>query len=151
MKKIFVSIALCIICSQLLAQGSIKGKLMDTASKKPLALATVTVFKASDTSLITYRLSNPEGAFRVPGLPLNVECRVVISYSGFGAYRKEFTLTNDEALDLGTIDMTPSSKTLEEVLVIAERPPVIVKEDTIEFNATSFKTLPTALVEDLLI
>src|SRR6185369_74201 len=28
--------------------------------------------------------------------------------------------------------------------------PVVVKKDTIEFNASSFKTLPTALVEDLL-
>src|SRR6185436_13026461 len=42
------------------------------------------------------------------------------------------------------------SKTLDEVLVIAERPPVVIKKDTIEFNASAFKTLPTALVEDLL-
>src|SRR4029077_2096895 len=29
-------------------------------------------------------------------------------------------------------------------------PPVIIKKDTIEFNASAFKTLPNALVEDLL-
>ncbi len=39
---------------------------------------------------------------------------------------------------------------LDEVLVLAERPPVSIKKDTIEFNASAFKTLPTALVEDLL-
>jgi hypothetical protein len=36
------------------------------------------------------------------------------------------------------------------VVVISERPPVSMKHDTIEFNANSFKTLPNALVEDLL-
>lgn len=135
---------------QLSAQGSIKGKLMDTASKTPLSLATITIFKASDTSLITYRLSNPEGEFRVTGLPLNLELRAVISYSGYEAYRKEFTLKNNETQEFGTVIMKSSSQSLEEVLVFAERPPVTVKKDTIEFNASSFKTLPTSLVEDLL-
>jgi len=132
------------------AQGSIRGKLIDSATKAPLSLATVTVFKAADTSLITYRLSNPEGDFRVTGLPLNLECRVVISFSGYEAFRKEFTLTSEEALNLDTIGMIPTAVSLEEVLVIAERPPVSVRADTVEFNASSFKTLPTALVEDLL-
>jgi len=39
---------------------------------------------------------------------------------------------------------------MDDVLILAERPPVIIKKDTIEFNASAFKTLPTALVEDLL-
>lgn len=150
MKKILLCVFLMIACSQLFAQGSIRGKLMDTTAKKPLGFATITVFKAGDTTLVTYRLSNPDGEFKVPGLSLNIPYRVVISYSGFDAFRKEFTLSNDTPLDLGTIDMLPSSKSLDEVLVIAERPPVTVKRDTIEFNASSFKTLPTALVEDLL-
>jgi hypothetical protein len=136
--------------SQLNAQGTLKGKLIDSVSKNPLGLATITVFKASDTTLITYRLSNPEGEFKVPGLPLNLGCRVVISFSGYDAFRKEFTLTDNTPLDLGTVKMFPVSKSLDEVLVVAERPPVTVHRDTVEFNASSFKTLPTALVEDLL-
>ena len=133
----------------MVAKGSIKGLLRDTASR-PLGLATITIFKASDTTLITYRLSNPEGEFKVNGLPLNLGLRAVITYSGYEAYRKEFTLENDQVQDWGSLVMTSSSRTLDEVLVIAERPPVTVKKDTIEFNASSFKTLPTALVEDLL-
>lgn len=133
------------------AQGSIKGKLVDSTGKQHLSLATITVFKAKDTSIITYRLSDPQGEFRVPGLPLNVPCRVVISFSGYGVIRKEFELTATQPqLDLGTFKLYPDAQSLEEVLVTAERPPVSVKKDTIEFNATAFKTLPTALVEDLL-
>ncbi|MBC7902391.1 MAG: TonB-dependent receptor, partial [Gemmatimonadaceae bacterium] len=130
---------------------TLKGKIVDTAAKQPLALATVTIFKAADTALITYRLSNPDGEFRVPSLPFNTECRVVISFSGYAVYRKTFTLTQAEPqLDLATIAMTRDAASLDEVLVIAERPPVSVRKDTIEFNAESFKTLPAAFVEDLL-
>src|SRR5579875_1417314 len=135
MKKTLLSAAFVLMCFQLLlAQGSIKGKLTDTTGKNVLSFATVTVFKANDTALVTYRLSNPEGEFKVPGLPLNVPLRAVISYSGYDAFRKDFTLTNETILDFGTIKMLPSSKSLEEVLVVAERPPVTVKKDTIEFN-----------------
>ncbi|MCW3075292.1 MAG: hypothetical protein JWP69_2361 [Flaviaesturariibacter sp.] len=135
---------------QVQAQGSIKGKIIDSASKAPLSLATVTVFKAADTALITYRISTPDGEFKVNGLPLNSACRVVISYSGYDVFRRVFTLTGNDLLDMGTITMAPSSGTLDEVLVVAERPPVSIRKDTIEFNAASFKTLPTALVEDML-
>jgi hypothetical protein len=57
----------------------LKGKITDSAHTKPLGFATVTVFKAADTAIITYRLSTPEGDFKVPGIPLDINCRVVIS------------------------------------------------------------------------
>ncbi|RYZ28524.1 MAG: TonB-dependent receptor [Chitinophagaceae bacterium] len=150
-KKLAVLLfAFLAITTNAFSQGTIKGKLVDSSGKNPLSLATVTVFKAADTALITYRLSNPDGEFKVSGLPLNIECRVVISYSGYDAFRKEFTLTGADPVDLGNVTMYPSSKSLDEIIVTAERPPVSVRKDTIEFNASSFKTLPTSLVEDLL-
>ncbi|HEY0060297.1 MAG TPA: carboxypeptidase regulatory-like domain-containing protein, partial [Flavisolibacter sp.] len=151
MKKFFsLTLVLLLAFGGVQAQGSIRGKIIDSASKAPLSLATVTVFKAADTALITYRISTPDGEFKVNGLPLNATCRVVISYSGYNVYRHVFTLTGSDVLDMGTIRMSASSGTLDEVLVIAERPPVSIRKDTIEFNASSFKTLPTALVEDML-
>ncbi len=151
MKNIFITLAgLCLYVSSF-AQGTLKGKLIDSTAKTPLGLATVTVFKAADTVIITYRLSNPQGEFKIPGIPFDINCRMVVSFNGYGGYRKEFTLKATEPLiDLGTISMTASSKTMDEVVIYAERPPVVMKKDTIEFNASAFKTLPNALVEDLL-
>ncbi|MBL7729358.1 MAG: outer membrane beta-barrel protein [Dinghuibacter sp.] len=66
-------------------------------------------------------------------------------------FRKEISFSgNETVIDLGTINLSYSTKQLDEVLIIAERPPIIVKKDTVEFNTSSFKTLPNALVEDLL-
>ena len=139
------------ICTTSFSQATLKGKLIDSTAKIPLGLATVTVFKASDTAIITYRLSNSEGDFKIPGLPFDVQCRVVVSYSGYIGYRKEFTVRSDQpVLDLGTVYMSPASVAMQEVVVYAERPPVVIKKDTVEFNASAFKTLPNALVEDLL-
>lgn len=152
MRKVLLTfILLGCIFSASFSQGTLKGKIIDSTSKQPLGYATVTVFKASDTAIITYRLSTPEGEFKVPGIPFGLGCRVVISFSGYSIFRKEFSLSADAStMDIGTINMTHDAKSLDEVLVIAERPPVVIKKDTIEFNASAFKTLPNALVEDLL-
>lgn len=152
MRKIFLLTAiLCCLTGFAFAQGTLKGRIIDSTNKQPLSLATVTVFKAADTAIITYRLSDPEGNFKVPGIPFDLNCRVVISFSGYSIFRKEFTISAGEATtDIGNVHMLPDAKSLDEVLVIAERPPVVVKKDTIEFNASAFKTLPNALVEDLL-
>jgi len=131
--------------------GTISGKLVDSASRKGLAFATITVFKAKDTAIVTYRLSNPEGEFKVGGLPLDVPLRAIITFSGYQAFRKEFTLTAaNSVLNFDSVKLGTTANQLDEVIVVAERPPVSIKNDTIEFNATAFKTLPNALVEDLL-
>ncbi len=151
MKKMYLAAIAIMLSHVLFAQGNITGKLMDADSKKPLYLSTVTIYKASDTSIITYRLSDKEGEFKVPGLPVNVPLRALVTFSGYEVVRKDFTLTaENSSLSLDTIFLNPNSTNLDEVLVIAERPPMTVRKDTIEFNATAFKTLPNALVEDLL-
>lgn len=39
---------------------------------------------------------------------------------------------------------------LQEAVVVGKAPEVVVKEDTVEFNADSYKTQPNSVVEDLL-
>ncbi len=152
MKQVFfLLLTLCFFSAASAQSGSITGKLSDSASHKPLAFATVTVFKAKDTTIVTYRLTNPDGEFKVGGLPLDLPLRVIITFSGYQAFRKEFELTAaNPSLNFDSVKIATSAHQLDEVVVVSERPPVSIKNDTIEFNATSFKTLPNALVEDLL-
>jgi len=132
-------------------KGMIEGLIVDSASSRPIAYATVSIYRASDTTLINYKLSDEKGSFQISQLPIAIKLRVIVTYTGNASYRKEFILANGSSkLDLGKILMQASSLTLSEVVIKAERPPVVVRKDTIEFNAASFKTLPDALVEDLL-
>lgn len=144
-------VLLATLFAQAQNKGTLKGMLRDSTTKQPVGLATVTVFQAADTAIITYRLSDDRGLFALPGLPLQLRSRVVVTYQGYQPYRKEFTLTKEQpTLDLGTIVLAPDARMLEDVTVVAERPPVVMRNDTLEFNAAAFKTLPSALVEDLL-
>lgn len=151
MRRLFLLALLCMASVTYAQKGSISGIVKDSSINKNIALATISVFKAKDTSIVTYRLSDEDGRFKVPGLPLNEALRCVITYSGYEAFRKEFTLTeNLQDITIENIFMISTSMELDEVVITAERPPVTIKNDTIEFNANSFKTLPNALVEDLL-
>ncbi len=129
--------------------GSIKGKLIDTATKQPIADATISVLNAGDSSLATFTLSNKQGVFEVKGLAEG-EYRVVISSKGYMEFKKKATITaTTKSIDLGNLDVEKDYKTLEGVVVISESP-IVVKNDTIQFNASGFKTLPNATAEDLL-
>jgi hypothetical protein len=117
MKKTLMLFCLSIILSTLSwSQGTLKGKIVDSSTNKPLGFATVTVFKSADTAIITYRLSTPDGDFKIPGIPLDLNCRVVISYSGYSVYRKEFSVSSMQStLEIGTIFLSPVAKSLDEV------------------------------------
>ena len=153
MKKIFTLFLLfftLIITAQ--AQkfdGSIKGKLIDTAAKQPIADATVSILNAKDSSLATFTLSNKQGIFEVKGLGVG-DYRVIISSKGYMEFNKTASITATlKSIDFGNLEVQKDYKTLEGVVVTSESP-IQVKNDTIQFNASGFKTLPNATAEDLL-
>ena len=62
---------------------------------------------------------------------------------------KKINLTEEQPnLDLGNVYMKVEAKEFEEVVVTQS--PISVKNDTLEYRASSFKTKPNAVVEDLL-
>ncbi|HEX7846020.1 MAG TPA: carboxypeptidase regulatory-like domain-containing protein, partial [Chitinophagaceae bacterium] len=128
--------------------GSIRGKLMDTASKQPISDATVSVLNAKDSSLVTFTLSNKQGVFEVKGLTEG-EYKLVISHNAYEPFNKLVSITADKKQnDLGDIIAARNVKVLGEVVVDANVP-IQVKGDTVQFNAGAFKTKPNATVEDL--
>lgn len=153
MKKIFtLSVLLFFFLTAANAQkadGSIKGKLVDTTAKQPIPDATVSVLNARDSSLATFTLSNKQGAFELKGLvPGNY--RLIVSSKGFIEIKQTLTITEtNKAIDLGNIAVQKDYKTLEGVTVTSESP-IQVKNDTVQFNTSGFKTQPNASLEDLL-
>ncbi|HLO60215.1 MAG TPA: outer membrane beta-barrel protein [Bacteroidales bacterium] len=128
---------------------TIQGQLHDSLSQ-PLPFATVILLYPGDSTLVDFTTSNTEGNFSIRNVkPGNYLLR--ISFVGYRTYFKTIATTSPgNILDLGNIQLSAQNKSLGEVTVISERVPVVVKKDTIEFNASSFKTNPNANVEDLL-
>lgn len=150
MKTIFLSLILLCLFSASFAQNraAIKGKVTDSISKQPLELSTIAMVDLKDTSLIAYTLSKKNGDFELQRLPVDKQVRLVISYAGYKSYIHPFNFKKGEVIDLGNIAL--NSKMLNEVVVRAERVPIKVKKDTLEFDAAAFKTRPNAAVEELL-
>ncbi|CAN5324703.1 TonB-dependent receptor [soil metagenome] len=149
MGRILLLLVLGMLATTAFAQnhGIVKAIVMDSIDKKPVALATVSVLRLKDSSLISYTVTDKNGAFTLRNLR-EEPSRLLISHVGFESLRLSLKFKKDEPVDLGKLYL--NVKTLKEVIIKGERVPVMIKKDTIEFDAEAFKTRPNALVEDLL-
>lgn len=130
-------------------RSQIKGQLTDSTHTLPGA--TVLLLTQKDSSLVQFAASNVQGFFQLKNIPKG-DFIFKITYVGYATYIKKISIHPEISteIDLGKIKLTPQSKLLSEVVVKSEKDPVTIKRDTIEFNASSFKTKANANVEDLL-
>ena len=130
--------------------GVIRGAVVDTTVRQPVSNATVTVMNATDSSLIAFSRTNQNGVFSVKALGKG-KYRLLITHIGYRNINRNFTLSDSvRDVDFGFLVISNKSEMLKEVTVTQEAAPVTIKNDTVEFNAGSFKTKPNAVVEDLL-
>ncbi|HRG91594.1 MAG TPA: outer membrane beta-barrel family protein, partial [Chitinophagaceae bacterium] len=129
---------------------TVKGIAYDTISKQPVAAATVSVLDRKDSSLVSFTMTGNDGRFEVRGLS-DGDYRLLITHVNYHNSNKYFTIKeSNRNPDLGNLAISDKAKVLEEVVLAAEAPPVTLINDTIQYNAGSFKVQPNASVEDLL-
>lgn len=147
----FLLLAICItISSAAQKNGSVKGVAFDTISKQAVSAATVTVLERKDSSLVTFTMTGSDGRFELKGLA-NGDYRLLITHVNYHNSNKYFSISEaTKNTDLGNVVMNDKAKVLEEVVLANEAPPVTLINDTIQYNAGSFKTQPNASVEQLL-
>ena len=130
--------------------GSIKGLVFDTTAKQPVAGATITLMERKDSSLVTFSMTGSDGRFELKGIA-NGEYRLLITHVNYHNSNKFISVSgNNKNADLGNVVLNDKAKVLEEVVLASEAPPVTLINDTIQYNAASFKTAPNANVEQLL-
>lgn len=149
MKKIALIIS-CVLCAAVsFGQTQVKGKLVDKDSKEPMPAAAVALLKSSDSSVVQTAITDNNGNFTMSGMG-NGSFRVFVTFLGYKPIYRAVTLSSDKPQqDLGTVNLSRKGLALNEVEIVQEKPPVVVKQDTLEFNAGSFKTRENAMVEDL--
>jgi hypothetical protein len=153
MKKLtallLVGLLFCLGLNAQKADGSIKGKLVDTASKQPIGDATISVVNAKDSSMVTFTISTKQGVFEVKGLAEG-NYQLIFSHQAYVAFTKNVSITStNKNADLGQLSPDKNIKALGEV-VVTSNVPIIVKGDTVQFNADAFRTKPNATAEDLI-
>lgn len=128
---------------------TLRGSLTDT-SAQPIVGSTVMLLAPKDSSLLAFSRSNAEGAFDFKNLSSG-EYLLRCTYFGYKTFQKAVRLEGTApVVDLGKLNMEVRSNLLSEVEIKGEANPVTIRNDTIEFNAGSFKVKDNAVVEDLL-
>lgn len=128
---------------------TVKGKIIDDLSKLPLESATVYLTSKKDSSVVDYTISEKNGNFEIRTRKNTQPLILKVSFLGYENYSKEINSIN-ENLELGLINLKEGGTNLDEVVVKGEAPPIRIKNDTLEFDAASFKVGADANVEKLL-
>ncbi len=126
---------------------SVSLTLKDKSTGEPVAYATVSLTKSGEKTPYKYVLTDDKGKAlidRVAAGSYTVKAELL----GYKEYSKEITVK--EAVNLGEVEMAPDTKLLDAASVTATGNPIIIKKDTVEYNASSFKTTDNDMLEDLL-
>ena len=131
------------------AQKSAKvtASLADSSNDDPVGFATVSLQKINSDKPYKYVLSSSEGKAVIEGVAFG-KYLFKVEIMGYKAISQEIEVKGD--LDLGTLKMDPDVEVLNAAKVTATGNPIIIKKDTIEYTASSFKTTDTDMLEDLL-
>ena len=128
-------------------EGDVKLKLKDAASGDPVAYATVSITKAGETVPYRYTLSDDKGFAELEGVKAG-SYTLKAELLGYVEYSDEITVAGE--VDLGEIQMKPDTKVLDAASVSAVGNPIVIKKDTVEYTASSFKTTDNDMLESLL-
>ncbi|MDD2475819.1 MAG: outer membrane beta-barrel protein [Dysgonamonadaceae bacterium] len=155
MKKLFIILSASLIFSFFAnaqsssESGSISGKLIDDISKEPISEANIRILAQKDSTYITGKASGKDGSFSIP--IKNGNYIVHVSYVGYAEVYKDAEVSNSSSnVRLGTISMQDDNLLLDEATVTAKAVEIVVRGDTIEYNADSYKVTESAVIEDLL-
>lgn len=152
MRRFFTLLFIICLAGEAAAQknGTVKGIAFDTISKQNVGAATITVLERKDSSLVTFTMTGPDGRFEIKGLA-NGDYRLLITHISYHNSNTYFSISDSlKNPDLGNVVMNDKTKVLAEVVLANEAPPITLINDTIQYNAGSFKTAPNASVEQLL-
>lgn len=156
--RLFLSLLLTLFFFEASAYVLVKGRLASATDDTPLAGATIRLLQLPDSSLLIGTYSDKDGNFSIASSrvsPTNsknpAKVLLAASYMGYQTTYKLVSLRpREKEYDLKDVYLQEETKILGEALVSATPPPVIIKEDTVEYFADSYKTQPDATVEDLL-
>jgi len=143
-------IAILTIARAQTKQPQITGRLIDYSNKEPLPNAAVALLEVKDSTIAATVVADAKGTFSISGTkPGNYV--LVVSYMGYQQLTRNVHVQDTSRLiALGTLVLKRKGLTLNEVEIVDVKPPITIKEDTVEYNAGSFKTRENALLEELL-
>ena len=149
MKRFWVIAVMLFAASVGISAADVRGTLVSGTDQSPLSGASVRLMRDNaDSTFVAATSAGRDGSFRLGGVTRG-KYLVSFSFLGYETLTRRVTMA-DKNIDMGRVTMAESSILLQETTVVGVKTEIVVKEDTIEYNADSYRTQPNAVVEDLL-
>lgn len=126
---------------------SVKVRAVEEKTGQPVAFATASVTVKGEKEALKYTLTDDQGYATMTKLKKG-SYTFRVELMGYKSYVREITI--EKNMDLGTIRMADDAIALDAAQISAVGNPIIVKKDTIEYAASSFKTSDNDMLEELL-
>lgn len=128
------------------ANYTLSGSVLDNTTKEKIEFASIRLLSPKDSIYVSGGSTNENGRFRISAKP--AKYIVKVSYLGYDDYTTDIDLNKNTSL--GDILMREDAVLLKEAVVETQAIEIMVKGDTVEYNADSYKVQEAAVVEDLL-
>ena len=128
--------------------SEIKATVLDSLTNEPVGFASVYVIPSKDTTITNFTLTDADGKAKLDEVPYGSYV-FRVEMMGYKPFAKE-RYFRDRQVDMGTIRLQLDEHFLAAAVVSDVGNPIVVKKDTIEFNASSFHVGANAMLKDLL-
>ena len=129
------------------AQFTVKLRLIDDKTSEPVPFATASLTAKGSTSASKYILTDDHGQATITKVAKGTYI-LKAEIMGYKTYTHELVV--DKNVNVGDIKMVEDAVALDAAKVSAVGNPIVIKKDTIEYNASSFKTSDNDMLEQLL-
>ncbi len=117
---------------------TLKAQVLDSLTNEPVAFASAYLRHPKDTVITNFAITDSLGSFEV-GNVTRGEHMVCVEMLGYRPFYKKIYVRDD--IDLKTILLQQDKEQLKAALVSAIGTPMEIRQDTVIYNASSFKTL----------
>lgn len=153
MKKLSAWVVLLLLCTlTAIAQNkviTVSGRVVEEDTKEPVEMATVQLLHLPDSTQAAGITTQPKGTFKLPKVKAG-KYLLKVSYIGYITQNIPLQLSDKvPEKNVGTIELKPDAVMLAEAVITAEAPPVTVKADTTEYNASAYRVAEGAMLEEL--
>ena len=154
----FVILLLTLLLAMLHAnaqKADVSGHVVDADEGLPLDKATIQLYRISskrnskkDTTFVVGTLSNEKGEFGFSSVKSG-SYLLKVTFMGYETLMRNITKQVGKALSLGNIMMESNSVALDETVITAKLQKMVIKDDTVVYNADAFSVPEGSVIEAL--
>ena len=131
-----------------LAQVAVRGRVVRSDDGQPVAGAYVMINAGEPGVSGRTVMTDMDGAFSVVSRMAQTE--ITLKFAGLKDFTRVIRPEEGVSVDLGTVRLQPDALVAQAVEARAVAPQATMRGDTLQYNASAFKTNPDASSEDLL-